>query len=169
LPVFKSIYEAIKQAFIINYLAVNTLLFYFIMIAWAAVFIHVINYFFPNGYLKIISDLCSMKTVFSSIIAISVVLLQSMLITCMFAEPNYRYHHFIIPFKVVLAFYGLGICIHFIKQVSFYLLGLHFPANDNFLYSGMAIQENRLRLVAIFSIFLILSCFFWGQFIFMHA
>src|SRR3990167_1955553 len=102
--------RAIRYVFCLSYLKVTKILFYFIAIAWIAAGIDLLSRCLSSKKLKALADLLLPKKVVTAVIvAMSIYLLQSMLIISVFVDPMVRFHNHIIPFKIMLAGLGVGI------------------------------------------------------------
>lgn len=98
-------YAAVRSAWLGSYHRATLVLFWLMIAAWAAVLVHWIARLGWRPAVRL-SDALSTSELHGPIVGISVFFLYNALVTCAFAEPDYRYHHLILPVRVVLAGFG---------------------------------------------------------------
>lgn len=102
----RQLYGAIKSAWFAGYDAAVRISLALMLIAWLYVALYGAAIFVPSfGITRRLAVLGGPDLV-APIICVSVLLMYNALATAVFAEPDYRYHHMIVPIKVVLAGFG---------------------------------------------------------------
>lgn len=160
----QDIYNEMKAVYVNYYDSISHVMFYFIFIAMIAATMWFLRNVLSFRFFKKIACSSVLEKSFGPIVSVGGILIQSMVIVCMFAEPTYRYHHFIIPLKVIVAFYGLGLCLGLPSKLSSYYSGSEFVTTRGAYTAGY-----RLRLSLWLGIFILLTYLFWAQYIWLNT
>jgi hypothetical protein len=102
----KQLYGSIKSAWFAGYDTAVRISLALMLFAWLYVVLYGAAIFIPSFEVTRRLAVLGGSDLVAPIICVSVLLMYNALATAVFAEPDYRYHHMIVPIRVVLA--GLG-------------------------------------------------------------
>ncbi len=105
----KHAYAAIRAAWLSAYHPVVSFLFWLTIAAWLSVLVHWASAFRWRWSVRL-RDAIGTADIYGPILGISTILMYNVIVTCAFAEPDYRYHDMIILIRIVLAGFGAVAC-----------------------------------------------------------
>ncbi|TAK78987.1 MAG: hypothetical protein EPO11_00750 [Gammaproteobacteria bacterium] len=138
----------VKSIFCKCYLFFTKLMFYLMTISWIAVFLKFGGRFFLNDKWKNLIELTLANKLDTYITVLTLYLFQSILMVAALVDPILRFHNHLIPFKIILASFGLVILIRLIKSSSHQTNLVTDTMVENIIFS------KRQKIISIFLLLL---------------
>jgi hypothetical protein len=107
--VVRHLYAAIRIAWLSAYHPMVLVLFWLTIAAWLSVLIHWASAFRWSWSVRL-RNAIGTADIYGPILGTSTILMYNVVVTCAFAEPDYRYHDMILLNRIVLAGFGAVAC-----------------------------------------------------------
>jgi hypothetical protein len=80
-------------------------------LAWIGIAAVLLSWLWPASGLRAVTDLYAGNGFTASVLAASCLFFYNVAMTAAFVEPDYRYHHFIVPLRVLISGFGVAVVV----------------------------------------------------------
>jgi hypothetical protein len=151
------------------------------VIAWASVGLCLVSKRMPSYKSSTIPVIFERQGLVGSITVVSVLLFYNLIVTAAFAEPNYRYHHFILLLRILLSGYGVVVLLWILFEPPIVLPQRceHIPTYKRLKEGlsslrssdGLALvfSERKAHLAYLLTILVLILFTWWATFMVAHT
>jgi hypothetical protein len=174
---FRDAFEAISDLWRENYQSMVNVTLTLMAAAWLGVmlsFAHLIGR--KSSRASVLTGSLAANNLVACIIAASVLLMYNIGVTAAFADPDYRYHHFIVLLRILISGYGLVVLLRLLRlapQWSSFLADPFLTPNLAVLRQGDVIARLVVRhpvaSLAAFGLVTVTLFTAWAAFMIVHT
>ena len=105
--IVEAIYSTVRTFWTKGYDRLVDLTSVLMVVAWITALVTLLTKFLSSETVRAVADVCTGAGWLPSVVASSALLFYNGLVTAAFAEPDYRYHHMVLPIRIVIAAMGV--------------------------------------------------------------
>lgn len=151
----RSFYDMVRNQWLKTVRLVSVITFFLMLTAWISALVAGLNSIMPSSFLARTADILESARTWRTVAIISALFLYNVVVTSLFVEPNYHYHHMLVLFRVILSGFGAAIAVGCVTRFVGTVMGWRgaspMPAglSTTFASAEPALRGSRLLETAV--------------------